>query len=153
MKRIAIFLVVLLILTMGSCKNEKTDYQPNTSIYTSSKGTEVYQPDSATIADNYKIPEWFKDAKFGIFIHWGVYSVPAFGNEWYPREMYKKDSKVYQHHIEKYGNQTEFGYKDFIPMFKAEKFNANEWVSLFRKSGAKYVVPVAEHHDGFSMYG
>lgn len=152
MKSRAIFLVVFLILTIGSCKNEKTDYQPNTSIYTSSKGTEVYQPDSAIIADNYKIPEWFKDAKFGIFIHWGVYSVPAFGNEWYPREMYQKDSKVYKHHIEKYGELTEFGYKDFIPLFKAEKFNADEWITLFQKSGAKYVVPVAEHHDGFSMY-
>jgi len=101
---------------------------------------------------NYKIPEWFRDAKFGIFIHWGVYSVPAFENEWYPRNMYVKDSKEYKHHVEKYGPQSKFGYKDFIPMFKAEKFYANNWVELFKKAGAKYIVPVAEHHDGFAMY-
>lgn len=100
----------------------------------------------------YQTPEWFKDAKFGIFIHWGVYSVPAFGSEWYPRQMYQKDSKEYKHHIETYGPQDIFGYKDFIPLFKAEKFNPAQWVALFKKAGAKYVVPVAEHHDGFAMY-
>jgi alpha-L-fucosidase len=100
----------------------------------------------------YECPEWFRDVKFGIFIHWGVYSVPAFGNEWYPRNMYNKASKDYAHHIGKYGTLDKFGYKDFIPMFKAEKFNAAEWIDLFKKSGAKYIVPVAEHHDGFAMY-
>ena len=100
----------------------------------------------------YQTPEWFKDAKFGIFIHWGVYSVPAFGSEWYPRQMYQKDSKEYKHHVETYGPQNIFGYKDFIPLFKAEKFNPAQWVALFKKAGAKYVVPVAEHHDGFAMY-
>lgn len=100
----------------------------------------------------YQCPEWFKDAKFGIFIHWGVYSVPAFQSEWYPHNMYQKGSESYEHHIAKYGPMDKFGYKDFIPMFKAEKFNAQEWVSLFKKSGAKYIVPVAEHHDGFCMY-
>ncbi|MEO8861855.1 MAG: alpha-L-fucosidase [Ginsengibacter sp.] len=102
--------------------------------------------------DHYQIPAWFRDAKFGIFIHWGVYSVPAFESEWYPRLMYLKDSKVYKHHVETYGPQSKFGYKDFIPMFKAEKFDAEKWVDLFKKSGAKYIVPVAEHHDGFAMY-
>ncbi len=102
--------------------------------------------------EQYQIPGWFRDAKFGIFIHWGVYSVPAFANEWYPRNMYLKDSKEFKHHIETYGLQNKFGYKDFIPMFKAEKFDAEKWVDLFRKAGAKYVVPVAEHHDGFAMY-
>lgn len=100
----------------------------------------------------YTTPDWFRDAKFGIFIHWGVYSVPAFGSEWYPREMYRKDTKEFKHHIETYGAQSKFGYKDFIPMFKAEKFSPEQWVSLFKKAGAKYVVPVAEHHDGFAMY-
>lgn len=152
MKRTFSFLILFALILTFSCNTKKTSYQPNTETYSSLKGTSIFQPDSASIAASYKIPEWFKDAKFGIFIHWGVYSVPAFGNEWYPREMYIKDSKVYNHHIEKYGKHTDFGYKDFIPMFKAEKFNADEWVTLFRKSGAKYVVPVAEHHDGFSLY-
>ena len=100
----------------------------------------------------YECPSWYQDAKFGIFIHWGVYSVPAFGNEWYPRQMYLLNGTTYKHHLEKYGPQDKFGYKDFIPMFKAEKFNADEWAEVFRKSGAKYVIPVAEHHDGFAMY-
>jgi alpha-L-fucosidase len=100
----------------------------------------------------YQVPDWFRDAKFGIFIHWGVYSVPAFGSEWYPREMYLKDSKEFKHHVDTYGPQDKFGYKDFIPLFKAEKFDPVQWVALFKKAGAKYVVPVAEHHDGFSMY-
>jgi alpha-L-fucosidase len=100
----------------------------------------------------YQCPDWFRDAKFGIFIHWGVYSVPAFGNEWYPRNMYKESTDTYKHHIEKYGSVDKFGYKNFIPMFKAEQFDANQWVDLFKKAGAKYIVPVAEHHDGFAMY-
>lgn len=100
----------------------------------------------------YTVPKWYRDAKFGIFIHWGIYSVPAFGNEWYSRNMYIQGSKEFEHHIKTYGNQKDFGYKDFIPMFKAEKFNAGEWVDLFSKAGAQYVVPVAEHHDGFQMY-
>ncbi|WP_208589540.1 alpha-L-fucosidase [Gracilibacillus suaedae] len=101
---------------------------------------------------NYKLADWYREAKFGIFIHWGVYSVPAFGNEWYSRNMYIQGSKEYEHHIKTYGKHTDFGYKDFIPMFKAEKFNAEEWAQLFEAAGARYVMPVAEHHDGFQMY-
>jgi alpha-L-fucosidase len=104
--------------------------------------------------ETYQVPTWYADAKFGIFIHWGVYSVPAFGNEWYPRNMYLQGdkSKIFEHHVAKYGPQNRFGYKDFIPMFKAEKYNPAAWAELFRKSGARYVMPVAEHHDGFQMY-
>jgi alpha-L-fucosidase len=110
-----------------------------------------FRPDWESL-QKYEAPEWYKDAKFGIFIHWGVYSVPAFGNEWYPRNMYNAGSDEYKHHIATYGTQDKFGYKDFIPMFKAVDFNAAAWAQLFEKSGAKYVVPVAEHHDGFAMY-
>ncbi len=97
-------------------------------------------------------PRWLREAKFGIFLHWGLYSVPAFNNEWYPRNMYIQGKPEYLHHRETYGTQDKFGYKDFIPQFKAEKFDANEWAELFRQAGAKYVFPVAEHHDGFQMY-
>jgi len=110
-----------------------------------------YRPDWETL-QKYEIPQWYKDAKFGIFIHWGVYSVPAFGDEWYPRNMYRPGSEEYKHHISTYGPLEEFGYKDFIPMFKAEHFNADDWVDLFQQAGARYVVPVAEHCDGFAMY-
>lgn len=102
--------------------------------------------------ENYEVPQWYQDAKFGIFIHWGVYSVPAFGNEWYPRNMYKQGTREFEHHVKTYGSQKNFGYKDFIPMFTAEKFDPDKWADLFLKSGAKFVVPVAEHHDGFAMY-
>ena len=81
-----------------------------------------------------------------------MYSVPAFGSEWYSRNMYIQGSWEYNHHIETYGAHKDFGYKDFIPMFKAEKFSADEWCDLFKQAGAQYIVPVAEHHDGFQMY-
>lgn len=100
----------------------------------------------------YTVPEWYKNAKFGIFIHWGIYSVPAFGSEWYSRNMYVKDSPEYKHHVETYGRYKDFGYKDFIPMFTADKFDPDAWAELFAEAGARYVVPVAEHHDGFQMY-
>ena len=101
---------------------------------------------------NFTSPGWFNNAKFGIFIDWGVYSVPAFRNEWYSRNMYIQGSDEFKHHIATYGEHKDFGYKDFIPLFKAEKFNADEWAELFEQAGARYVVPVAEHHDGFQMY-
>jgi alpha-L-fucosidase len=100
----------------------------------------------------YRTPEWFRDAKFGIFLHWGVYAVPAFGNEWYSRNMYIENNSAHDHQIKTYGPLTSFGYKDFIPLFKAEHFDAKEWIDLFAQAGARYVVPVAEHCDGFAMY-
>ena len=110
-----------------------------------------YEPTWDSLS-TYQVPDWYLDAKFGIFIHWGLYSVPAFGNEWYPRNMYLSNTAEYQHHVETYGSQSKFGYKDFIPQFKAEKFDPQQWAKLFKEAGARYVVPVAEHHDGFAMY-
>ena len=137
-------------------------WQRASSKYDSERATLLKKVDSADrqgpfradweSLQKYEVPEWYKDAKFGIFIHWGVYSVPAFGNEWYPRNMYVQGSPEYKHHLAAYGRQDKLGYKDFIPMFKAEHFDPGAWAELFKKSGAKYVVPVAEHHDGFAMY-
>ena len=110
-----------------------------------------YKPDWVSLS-NHKVPDWYKRDKLGVFIHWGIYSVPAFGNEWYPRSMYERSTPEFEHHRKTYGDQKTFGYKDFIPMFKAEKFDASQWVSLFKKAGIRYVMPVAEHHDGFAMY-
>ena len=140
--------IIMLLFVSCSTNEKKTDVMS----VESPKGTNVFQDNWENIAENYHFPEWFSDAKFGIFIHWGVYSVPAYGSEWYSRNMYQKGSDEYKHHIETYGPQDKFGYKDFIPMFKAEKFDADEWVKLFKEAGAKYIVPVAEHHDGFAMY-
>lgn len=100
----------------------------------------------------YRLADWYPKAKFGIFIHWGGYSVPAFNNEWYPRNMYIQGTPEFEHHVKTWGPQKEFGYKDFFPLFRAEKFDAEKWADLFVRAGAKYVTPVAEHHDGFQMY-
>ncbi len=100
----------------------------------------------------YQIPAWYEDGKFGIFLHWGLYSVPAFGSEWYPRNMYQEGSPEYQHHLATYGLPDQFGYKDFIPLMKYENYDPGEYARLFAEGGAKFVVPVAEHHDGFPMY-
>ena len=105
---------------------------------------------------SYQIPDWYKDAKLGIFIHWGAYSVPAYGSEWYPRQMYinskRRKINFFDYHQKTYGAHKNFGYKDFIRDFKAENFDAKRWAKLFKEAGARYVVPVAEHHDGFPMY-
>lgn len=103
-------------------------------------------------AAGWRAPSWLSDAKFGVFVHFGPYAVPAFANEWYPRNMYQKDSPEYRHHVETYGPQTSFGYKDFFPLFKAQRFQADAWIELFRQAGARYLIVTAEHHDGFSLY-
>lgn len=127
---------------------------------------EPYQANWESL-DAYEIPAWMADAKFGIFIHWGPSCVPGYRTDWYPRWMYQ--TPVHRHHItgkvirnqphashlyhvKTFGELSEFGYKDFFPMFKAEAFDAQAWGELFVKSGAKYVIPVAEHHDGYAMY-
>lgn len=102
-----------------------------------------------SLKEHYSIPEWFEDAKFGIFMHWGVYTVPAAGSEWYPKHMY---NGMLDYHTEKWGRPGEFGYKDFIPLFKAEKFDPAAWAALFEEAGARYAILTAEHHDGFAMY-
>lgn len=108
-----------------------------------------FEPNWESLKANYKTPVWFNQAKFGIFIHWGLYAIPAYHNEWYAKHMYGQFAEWHKEH---YGAPDKFGYKDFIPMFKAENYNPDAWVKLFKDSGAKYVVPVAEHHDGFAMY-
>ncbi|WOH39540.1 alpha-L-fucosidase [Thalassotalea fonticola] len=111
------------------------------------------------IEANYRLPTWYEDAKFGIFIHWGPYSVPGWApgkaySEWYPHNIYransKRSSKWRQYHQQTYG--SDFGYKDFIPQFKAEHWDPQDWAKLFKQAGARYVIPVGEHHDGFAMW-
>ena len=108
--------------------------------------------DDWDILSAYRVPEWYEKLRFGIFIHYGVFSVPAFANEWYPRLLYDPAFDAYEHHLKTYGKHTEFGYKDFIPMLKAQNFDADRWIRIFKDAGAQYVIPVAEHHDGFQMY-
>jgi alpha-L-fucosidase len=92
-----------------------------------------YTEDWTSLAKHNEQPNWFHDAKFGIYFHWGVYTVPAYGSEWYPRDMHFLDGNVGKHHLEKYGHPSEFGYHDFVPQFKAEHFDAEQWADLFQK--------------------
>lgn len=109
-----------------------------------------FEPNAESLKQ-YKCPEWFRDAKLGIYVHWGVYSVAERG-EWYGRRMYQQDDEVYAHHVKTYGHPSKFGYKDLIPLWKAEKFDPNEWLKLFKEAGAKYFTPCAVHHDGFDLW-
>src|SRR5579864_6767125 len=93
-----------------------------------------FRPDWTSLRE-YRSPKWYDEARFGIFIHWGVYSVPAFGSEWYSRNMYQTESDEYKHHLSIYGPLTKFGYKDFIPMFRAEHFDPAAWARLFKDAG------------------
>ena len=121
-------------------------------IFTCLAGADDYEPNFESLSKHEAAPEWLQDAKLGIYFHWGVYSVPAYGSEWYPRTMHIKNRREHKHHLETWGEPTEFGYHDFVPLFKAEKFDAEEWADLFVKAGARFAGPVAEHHDGFAMW-
>jgi len=110
-----------------------------------------YKPTWESLKENYKVPAWYAGAKFGLCMHWGLYSVPAYHNEWYEKHMYTNGG-VGQWHIEHFGPQDKFGYKDFIPMFTQEKFDPQAWAELFKKSGARFVTPTCQHHDGFALW-
>ncbi|MDQ0964195.1 hypothetical protein QFZ66_008073 [Streptomyces sp. B4I13] len=128
----------------------------------------TYTPDWNSVDQHPPAPEWFQDAKFGIYFHWGVFSVPAYESEWYPRNMYASGSNANQHHIATYGNPSAWPYHNFIngaqdlagntvkfaPKLKSAGggFDPDEWAQLFVDAGAKFAGPVAEHHDGFSMW-
>lgn len=111
----------------------------------------LYRPDWNSLA-THPMPEWLLDAKFGIYAHWGVYSVPADQTEWYGRRIYERGTKFNQHHTERWGPIEKFGYKDFIPLFKAERYNPDEWAALIEASGARYAGLAVVHHDGFLMW-
>lgn len=116
----------------------------------------TYKPDWKSLAGHNEVPDWIRDAKFGIYCHWGVYSVPAYNNEHYIQHMHNEGDYTKlgtnKRHVAIYGPLSKFGYHDFIPMFKGERFDADEWAELFLKAGAKFAGPVAEHHDGFAMW-
>jgi alpha-L-fucosidase len=131
------------------------------------------KPTWESLRENYKVPSWFVGAKFGIFMHFGIFSVPAHGSEWYEKFLYAggddsvlkviggNDMALHVNdgpqstrawHTEHFGPPEKFGYKDFIPMFKAEHFDADAWAALFKKAGARYVMPGAQHHENFAMW-
>jgi alpha-L-fucosidase len=99
----------------------------------------------------YKYPEWFRDAKFGIWAHWGPQAVPRQG-DWYARRMYQEKDPAYKYHVEHYGHPSEFGFKDIIPLWKAEKWDPDKLMELYKKAGAKYFVSMGTHHDNFFLW-
>lgn len=107
----------------------------------------------ATVASlqQYECPEWFRDAKFGIYLHWGAYSVAERG-EWYARKLYLPGTSEHEHHLATYGHPSEFGYADFIPKWKAERFDPDALLAIFEAAGAKYFTPCAVHHDNFDLW-
>lgn len=101
--------------------------------------------------ENYKTPTWYRDAKFGIWAHWGPQCEPERG-DWYARGMYEEGSDQYKYHLEKYGHPSEFGFKDIIKKWKADKWDPDHLVGLYKKAGAAYFVALANHHDNFDLY-
>ena len=109
-----------------------------------------FSADPATLKQ-YQCPEWFRDAKFGIWAHWGPQAVPRAG-DWYARNMYLQGHPQYTHHLKTYGHPSEFGYKDIIPLWKAEKWDPDALMALYVKAGAKYFVSMGVHHDNFDLW-
>ena len=99
----------------------------------------------------YKYPNWFRDAKFGIWAHWGPQAVPRQG-DWYAKKMYEEGGADYKYHVEHYGHPSKFGYKDIIPLWKAERWNPEQLMALYKKVGARYFVSMGTHHDDFFLW-
>lgn len=110
-----------------------------------------FEPTLESFAQNYRYPDWFRNAKLGLWSHWGPQAVPMMG-DWYARHMYVQGHKQYQHHLETYGHPSEHGFKDIIPLWKAEHFDADTLMSLYKKAGARYFVSMGVHHDNFDLW-
>jgi len=109
-----------------------------------------FQPTMESLK-GYTYPDWFRDAKFGIWAHWGPQSVPMEG-DWYARQMYEEGSSDYKDHVARYGHPSILGYKDIIPLWKAEKWDPERLMALYKKAGAKYFVSMGSHHDNFFLW-
>ncbi len=109
-----------------------------------------FQPNWDSL-QQYKTPDWYRNAKFGTWAHWGPQCEPEFG-DWYAREMYMEGNGKYKYHVEKYGHPSEFGFKDVINTWKADQWNPDELLELYKNAGAKYFMALANHHDNFDLY-
>ncbi len=110
-----------------------------------------FQPTWDSLAAGYKVPDWFRDAKLGIWSHWGPQCVPEFG-DWYGRQMYQQGNPVYEHHVKTYGHPADFGFMQFIPRWKAEAWDPEGLMKRYVAAGAKYFMSMANHHDNLDMY-
>jgi alpha-L-fucosidase len=110
-----------------------------------------FEPNIQSLGFGYRAPQWFADAKFGIYAHWGVYSISG-QQEWYPRNMYIPGHEANRYHIEHYGHPSTFGYKDMIPLWQAENFDPDALLDIVRRAGARYFCTCAVHHDNFDLW-
>ena len=107
--------------------------------------------DWQSFAGAYRVPDWFRDAKFGMWSHWGPQCVPEYG-DWYGRQMYIQGNHFYRHHLEKYGHPSQFGFMEFIGQWRAEAWEPDALGALFRRAGARYLMSMANHHDNFDNF-
>ena len=112
--------------------------------------TGVFKPNWTSL-EQYEVPDWFRDAKFGIWAHWGPQCQPEAG-DWYGRNMYNEGSRQYNHHLEHYGHPSEVGFKDIIHQWKADKWNPEQLLTLYKKAGARYFMAMGNHHDNFDLW-
>jgi alpha-L-fucosidase len=147
---------ILLVSIAVSCRNKPVEQAPGTVSPSFTSDIESF--------GSYSYPDWFRDAKFGIWAHWGPQAVPRQG-DWYARKMYEsgtynrqnnqitgKPGREYLYHLEHYGHPSKFGYKDIIPLWKAERWDPEKLMGLYKRVGAKYFVSMATHHDNFFLW-
>lgn len=148
--------VLFLTALLFSCKNKSGVNEPKILETSFTSDIESFR--------QYSYPEWFRDAKFGIWSHWGPQAVPRQG-DWYARKMYESDvvnrrtneptgkpGREYLYHVKHYGHPSKFGYKDIIPLWKAERWDPDKLMALYKRVGAKYFVSMATHHDNFFLW-
>ena len=152
-------LAVLTLSVIAPCRAQESKPAPNANLPIT---TGKFQPSDESFKQ-YQYPEWFRDAKFGIWSHWGPQAVPRQG-DWYAKRMYQHDTArrrgssthgqepANAYHIEHYGHPSKFGYKDIIPLWKAEKWDPEQLMALYRKAGARYFVSMGSHHDNFFLW-
>lgn len=144
MKRTIILLSVLPALAWGQ------DYKVPVTEDREPMMAGKYEPTWESLSQ-YEVPKWFRDAKFGLWAHWGPQCVEGSG-DWMARFMYVEGSREYKHHVENYGHPSEFGFKDVLPLFKAENWDPDYLVGLYKKIGARYFFALGNHHDNFDLW-
>lgn len=148
MKRSILTISLLLLLTGSLCAQE---YKVKVSEADEPMEQGKFQPTMESLEASYQVPEWFRNAKFGIWAHWGPQCVEGSG-DWMARGMYQEGSAQYKYHVEHYGHPSEFGFKDILPLFKAENWNPEKLLQFYKKVGAQYFMALGNHHDNFDLW-
>ena len=150
MKRAVNLLIVFAVACMVYAQQENQQYQVPVSEVHEQMMTGKYAPTMASL-QNHQTPEWFRDAKFGIWAHWGPQCVEGSG-DWMARGLYIEGSGQYNYHVKNYGHPSEFGFKDILPLFKAENWDPDKLVERYKRCGAKYFFVLGNHHDNFDLW-